>query len=140
MSKVVVKGIAPQIDGEYDLVTVDLWTHDEWHRVKKLTGLKVSDFVAANDEQEADADVLFALGVIACERAGKMNPERLLKLGRLGQIDVVAAEEEGGEEESPPEEPSTGGKSTDDTEPDGLNTRLRSVNPVDDLPNTGTQG
>jgi len=136
----VVKGIHDQIDGEYPLVTVDDWTYDEWHRVKKLTGLIVSDFIQANNEEQADADVLFALGVIACDRAGKQNPERLLRLGKLGAIDVVPDEEEDEEVGSPPEEPSTGDENSDDTAQDGLSTQLRSVSPVDDLPNTGTQG
>ena len=140
MPKVLVHDIHPQVDGEYPLVTVDDWSYDEWHRIKKLTGLKVSDFIRANDDEEADADVLLALATISCERAGKQNPEKLLRNGKLGQIEVIPDEEPAEDEASPPEEPSTGEKSNDDTASDGLNTTLRSVSPVDDLPHTGTQG
>lgn len=122
MPKVVVANIDPRIDGDYELVPIDEWTHDEWHKVKKLTGLKVHDFVAANEEGEADADVLLALGYIACLRAGRSSPQTFLIQGKLGDIDVQLDDDEAAAAEAeelaeaddagPPAPPSAGSDSS----------------------------
>lgn len=131
MAKVVVSNIDPGIDGEYDLATVDEWTHDDWHLVKKLTGLKLGDFLRADEDGEADADVILALAVVSCQRAGKRNPHVLLKQGRLGDIeltsDVEAEVEELGtdeEDDAGPPVLSTGSDvgSGSDTTPNGKTT------------------
>lgn len=125
--KIAVQGVHPSIDGEYDFVTIDEWNHDEWHRVKTLTGLVFGDFLEADEAQKFDMDVIYAMAVVACDRDGRVpKPERFLKLAKIGQIilpTVETVEETEEDDAGPPElanatepvSPESNGESADDS-------------------------
>lgn len=122
MAKVVVSNIDPRINGEYDLVPIDDWTYDEWHRVKKNTGLIMSDFLAAEETGQADTGVVVAIADVSCERAGKAKAYLFLKNGRIDNIELVPDETEiGADDAGPPEEEGSSSETSngDSTSTDG---------------------
>lgn len=120
MPKLIVRNIDPRIDGEYDLVVIDDWTQDEWHKVKKQTDLIFSDFIEAMDTQRVDLTQLRALAMVACGRDGKRAELALLGQAKLDDIELVpdpveAEAEAEADDAGPPAEP----KPSDDGEPGG---------------------
>ncbi len=141
MAKVVIRDIDPRVDGEYPLASVDDWSYEEWHQVKKVTGLVLGDFLNADDEALTDTGVILALAMVACERAGIQKAYLMLKHGRLDNIELVPDEEEAEQEEeqNPPEQPSTDSEpdSDDSTSSDGGNVRTLSALSANDHRSTG---
>lgn len=68
-----ISGVAPHVDGVYDVADLTNW---ERHEIKRISGLRPAEYAEAI--VLSDSDFAVALAVIGARRAGKLLPEDVL--------------------------------------------------------------
>src|SRR5687768_106379 len=71
MTKVLLKGVHPALDGAYEFDPESGWTNFELHAIKRATGLAAGELEDAYARH--DNDVVVALAMVVLLRDGKMN-------------------------------------------------------------------
>ena len=93
-----IENVHPQADGEYEtnLINQPL-TGDEWHLIKKISGVRPGDLDEA--VRAIDYDLIVAFGMILLRRNGKKIPVEMLMAAPAGNIILDFGEDDAG----PPE-------------------------------------
>lgn len=71
MAKVILKGVGPSLDGEYDISATESFTGHQLHLIKQVAGLRVAEIEEAIEA--SDYDLFVCIAVIALWNAGKVT-------------------------------------------------------------------
>ena len=91
VAQIVIKDVAPAVDGSYDLPTLETLTHGDLRLIKRESGVRAGEIEEAF--AAGDSDLLVALTLVALKRSGKEIPPELLWEAELGAIDVEVGDE-----------------------------------------------
>lgn len=99
--KLVINGVGFGVDGKYDFPDPDSLKHSELRLIKRESGVRSGEIMAAL--QAADTDLLVCFALIALGRAGKTVQSELLWESEVGSVDVELEEADVSPPEPPPD-------------------------------------
>ncbi len=124
--------------GTYELDLNDL-SMDDYSTIKAVAGVRGAELFPSL--AAVDTEVMMALAVIACGRAGKNLNIEVVKRTKFGSVLLMPVAEEG-DDEIPPAQPGTesGGSSSESTTSSGRNGSADSGTPETDQLPIGDRG